>query len=123
MSVIFHKCEKCNCFSHCNNNDLVCQTEYFKLQRENEYLKEWRRHSATCQECYEDGYQDGLRNNKKLIEYKQALEEIEGIVKKEIDEDCGNDIYPQECSYCSENHYCFKKQYLDIISKAKGENK
>lgn len=104
MSVIFHKCEKCNCFSHCNNNDLVCQTEYFKLQRENEYLKEWRRHSATCQECYEDGYQDGLRNNKKLIEYKQALEEIE--------------------EYCRQNRHSGWidiEGILDIISKAKGE--
>lgn len=117
MSVIFHKCEKCNCFSHCNNNDLVCQTEYFKLQRENEYLKEWRRHSATCQECYEDGYQDGLRNNKKLIEYKQALEEIEKYTIKEFCENCEADDYPASCPTCE------YKEYLYIISKAKGENK
>lgn len=121
MSVIFHKCEKCNCFSHCNNNDLVCQTEYFKLQRENEYLKEWRRHSATCQECYEDGYQDGLRNNKKLIEYKQALEEIEEIAAKNRCEFHFNNLI-QTIQVMNDFIEDFKK-ILDIISKAKGENK
>ena len=125
MNVIFHKCEKCNCFSHCNNNDLVCQTEYFKLQRENEYLKELMRHWATCQECYEDGYQDGLRNNKKLIEYKQALEEIEKVAN------C-SDCLPClkhycDCENCNEEsadkgERCMQyglEKILDIISKAR----
>ena len=103
-------------------------SEYCKnceqLKKENEYLKEWRRHSATCQECYEDGYQDGLRNNKKLIEYKHALEEIEGIVNKKTEIPICDECAYRNIPECKEN--CMQDvlgEILDIISKAKGEEK
>ena len=35
-------CEKCNKFSHCNNNDLICISKYKAKEQECEELKEDR---------------------------------------------------------------------------------
>lgn len=35
-------CEKCNKFSHCNNNDLICISKYKTKEQEYEELKEDR---------------------------------------------------------------------------------
>lgn len=100
-------------------------SEYCKsceqLKKENEYLKEWRRHSATCQECYEDGYQDGLRNNKKLIEYKQALEEIEEIVN--VTHFQTLPLHRGSTHYLADKYDETRDKILEIIEKAKGEEK
>ena len=36
----FKKCENCNKFSHCNNNNLVCMSEYNKLYKTLTEIKE-----------------------------------------------------------------------------------
>lgn len=36
-------CEKCNKFSHCNNNDLICISKYRTKERE---VEDWK-----CYEC------------------------------------------------------------------------
>lgn len=36
----FKKCENCNKFSHCNNNNLVCVSEYNKLYKTLTEIKE-----------------------------------------------------------------------------------
>ena len=71
-----------------------------------------------------NGYQDGLRNNKKLIEYKHALEEIEGIVNKKTEIPICDECAYRNIPECKEN--CMQDvlgEILDIISKAKGEEK
>lgn len=47
-----------------------------KLEEENKYLKEYRRKNQTCQECYDDGYQTGLYENKILSKYKSSILKI-----------------------------------------------
>ena len=64
------------------------KAENYQLKKENEELKEinsklleHRKHSATCQECYKDGLEDGLSQNKTLHKYKKALTEIKEIAE------------------------------------------
>ena len=63
--------------------------EYKKLKAENEELKEinqellkYRKHSTTCQECYEDGLEDGKTSNKELRKLRKTLAEIKEIAEK-----------------------------------------
>ena len=68
---------------------VLCVKEILdQLKKENEELKEinsklleHRKHSATCQECYKDGLEDGLSQNKTLHKYKQALTKIKEIAE------------------------------------------
>lgn len=45
----FKKCENCNKFSHCNNNNLVCVSEYDKLKQTLTDIKEIAKNG-----CYDD---------------------------------------------------------------------
>lgn len=47
-----------------------------ELEAENEYLKQYRRSAITCQECYDDGYADGLAENKTIKELKKENEKL-----------------------------------------------
>lgn len=55
------------------------------------------------------------KKHKEIDRYKQALDEIEKYTIKEFCENCEADDYPASCPTCE------YKEYLDIISKAKGE--
>ena len=58
-------------------NQLKAENE--ELKEINSKLLEHRKHSATCQECYKDGLEDGLSQNKTLSKYKQALTKIKEV--------------------------------------------
>ena len=96
---------------------LRIEEEINQLKAENEELKEinsklleHRKHSATCQECYQDGLEDGKLYNKELHKLKQALKEI-----KEIAELCRASLY----GYDQEK---YPKQILQKISEVIDEN-
>lgn len=46
------KCEKCNKFSHCNNNDLICKSKYGTLKQALNMIE------AIAKEKYLDSYTD-----------------------------------------------------------------
>lgn len=62
-------CEKCNKFSHCNNNDLICIARYRAKEQECEELKFTIKHT---------GLLDLMNKN---VELKQALDEISYILE------------------------------------------
>jgi hypothetical protein len=85
-----------------DENTLICEItgylcedrqncHYKQLKRkeqENEELKEinqellkYRKHSTTCQECYEDGLEDGKLDNKELRKLRKTLAEIKEIAE------------------------------------------
>ena len=57
------------------------EQECEELKEINSTLLEYRRHAATCQDCYEDGLEDGKTSNKELRKLKQTLAEIKPILK------------------------------------------
>ena len=69
------------------------------------YLTKFRKQTQTCQECYEDGYNVGVGENKELARYRKALEEIEDICNVA-------DRYELEE---------LQETIFNIINKAKGE--
>lgn len=89
-------CEKCNKFSHCNNNDLICISKYKTKEQECEELTSQR-------DKFEFGNNilEHERNN-----YKQALEEIEHQVTEAF-----LDVENKDRTYC--------KKILDIINNVK----
>lgn len=57
---------------------------------------------------------------KEREKYKQALDEIKEYTRKQFCDNCediGSTEYSCHCEYCE------YQEYLDIINKAKGENK
>lgn len=52
------------------------------LVEENNYLKEYKKKSSTCQECYSDGYITGLTENKTLKNYKDSILKIKYYVNQ-----------------------------------------
>ena len=103
---------------------LSLKQECEELKKQISYLTEYRKKNQTCQECYEDGYNVGVGENKELARYRKALEEIEGFVLK-VDgaDECSYGDF--NCSNCDDDCTCptkVKRLILDIINKAKGEN-
>lgn len=108
-----------NCILHplqsdaCKNNP-NCYYKQFKAKEQeceelkeiNSTLLEYRRHAVTCQECYEDGLEDGKTSNKELRKLKQTLTEIKEIAEK-VYNDCDNcyrDVdtnYDVDCIDCT----------------------
>lgn len=69
-------CEKCNKFSHCNNNELICISKYEEKEQECEELKQWKKDA-------ENLFRTQTDNADKIInQYKQALDEIEKFCDK-----------------------------------------
>lgn len=58
------------------NNHKVFRERIKELEAENEYLKQYRRSATTCQECYDDGYADGLAENKTIKELRKENEKL-----------------------------------------------
>lgn len=93
-----------------------------QLQAEREKVKELEEenkelhYQLTCSKAREQG---NLRNcafwETLASKYEQALEEIAKYTIKEFCENCDDDEYTPDCTTCE------YKEYLDIISKAKGE--
>lgn len=89
--------------------DLEQECEYLKKQHEQ--YKPFYELGAKCTQLNEVA--DGLSN--KCDKYKQALNEIEKFIKKDVcDEKCGFN-WKKSCSDCD----CRYNNILDIISKAK----
>ena len=82
------------------------EQECKELKEINSTLLEYRRHAVTCQECYEDGLEDGKTSNKELRKLKQTLAEIKEIAEK-VYNDCDNcyrDVdtnYDVDCIDCT----------------------
>lgn len=73
---------------HCSDNPNCLYKKYKRKEQECEELKEinqellkYRKHSTTCQDCYEDGLEDGKTSNKELRKLKQTLTEIKDIAE------------------------------------------
>lgn len=80
------KCQNCNRFSHCNNNELVCISKYRIKYQECERLKKQYNCNA-CGTCNgKEDYKNMQRHCEKAIaqnhNYKQALNEIETYQKR-----------------------------------------
>ena len=77
------------------NYAILTKEEFEQLKAENEELKEinqelmkYRKHSITCQECYEDGLEDGKTSNKELRKLRKTLAEIKEIAEKDFNHTC-----------------------------------
>ena len=62
------------------------EQECEELKEINQELLKYCKHSTTCQECYEDGLEDGKTSNKELRKLKQTLAEIKEIIKSAIEQ-------------------------------------
>lgn len=62
----------------------VLDQECEEMKKQISYLTEYRKKNQTCQECYEDGYNVGVGENKELARYREALEEIEKYAKENV---------------------------------------
>lgn len=97
----------CEAFEANRYGDVICQEEdcqLCKLKAENERLRE--ENYGLNQELL--GYKKGVQASE-IIELKQTLQEIKGIVSKIIN------------GYLSFDEYYQLKQILDLITKAKEE--
>ena len=68
----FKKCENCNKFSHCNNNNLVCVSEYNKLYKTLTEIKE------IVYELTNEEYTDFIEEKQ-----KQILNKISEVIENE----------------------------------------
>ena len=100
----------------------ILQGEKIKLEQECEELKEinstlleYRRHAVTCQECYEDGLEDGKTSNKELRKLKQTLAEIKNLVEKEF---CR---HPECCEFCAISNDCLNQKIIVKINEVENE--
>ena len=57
------------------------EQECEELKEINSTLLEYRKHSTTCQECYEDGLEDGKTSNKELRKLRKTLTKIKEIAE------------------------------------------
>lgn len=87
------------------------QLQLNQLKEENEELKEinstlleYRKHSTTCQECYEDGLEDGKLNNKELRKLRKTLAEIKEIAWVNPVNTCWESL--NLCDKCEEKEDC-----------------
>lgn len=100
-------------FSPCGGckNDDNCY--YKQLQRKEQECEKWK-------EKWNIGFQKFCDKDNELQRYKQALDEVEQLIKNmEADECVYNDF---DCSNCSEDNTCptkVKSYILKIIKKAK----
>ena len=82
MDCILHplQSDACKNNPNCYYKQLARKEQECKELKEiNSTLLEYRRHAVTCQECYEDGLEDGKTSNKELRKLKQTLAEIKEI--------------------------------------------
>ncbi len=111
------------------NEGLRKQNE--ELQKENKYLKEYKRKSVTCQECYDEGYNVGKFENKELNRYSKALDKIKDIITPVANKNgvyncwtllnsCDKCLSKKDCG--TQSPYFVAKQILDIINKVKEGN-
>ena len=107
-------CEKCNKFSHCNNNDLICISKYKAKEQECEELKEDR-------ERWKSNFNgkvsaiEGLLHQ--LDQLKQTLAEIKEICNSVENIENVNSLYDAKLS----GMYLQANKILQKISECKGE--
>ena len=121
---------KMNCILHplqsdaCKNNPNCCYKQLARKEQEckelkeiNSTLLEYHRHAVTCQECYEDGLEDGKTSNKELRKLKQTLTDIKEIAepyKMPIKKICGNCKKYDDChACCYKDINCYKYTSAD----------
>lgn len=75
-------CEKCNKFSHCNNNDLICISKYKAKEQECEQEKALKETYLTCYKAKHEDI-DG-----ELFKLKQTLTEIKNIAEEDFNHTC-----------------------------------
>ena len=78
----FQKSKECNLRAVVSYDDyLHKEQECEELKEINSALLEYRRHAVTCQDCYEDGLEDGKTSNKELRKLRKTLAEIKPILE------------------------------------------
>ena len=114
--AISKSCENLNC------KDLQqLKAENEKLKEINSTLLEYRRHAVTCQDCYEDGLEDGKTSNKELRKLKQTLIEIKEICKTNVCKHCYSNFKVDD-SYCKSRKDCDCYNILQKINEVEDEN-
>lgn len=97
-------CEKCNKFSHCNNNELICISRYRAKEQECEEI------NLTNEKLVAEKY----ALNEEILKLKQALDEIEELAKQ-------NNFLVRD-PFCGTGYRDLSGQILGIVNEAK-ENK
>lgn len=110
-------CDELDCdFKQLKRKEQECEELKKEIINKNEKIKELRFSVSdlTNRLCYLNA-----EKSFRIVDLEQTLDEIENELKEDIyceNQECGCDDY-EECLRCTKEHI------LDIISKAKGENK
>ena len=87
----------------------------------NQELMKYRKYSTTCQECYEDGLEDGKTSNKELRKLRKTLAEIKEIVNICKLGNCNSECEFYNTDDCQDERLYKIKQILQKINEAQND--